>query len=63
MDVSEKTPEQITTAAKQNAASYRAEIPPEIDQARHLLVQYSGIAPEDVDAHIFEIVRWLLLST
>jgi hypothetical protein len=60
MNVSEKTAEQIATASKQNAASYLANIPPEIDPARRLLEKYSGIAPEDVDAHIYEIVRHLI---
>lgn len=49
-------------AAKKNAASYRADIPPEVAPARHLLEHYSGIAPEDVDAHIFAIVRRALLA-
>jgi hypothetical protein len=62
MNVSKKTAEQIATAAKTNAASYLTKIPPEINPARRLLEQYSGIAPEDVDAHIYEIVRHLLLS-
>lgn len=62
MNASEKTNAEIGTAAKINAASYLTEIPPEIDPARRLLEQYSGIAPEDVDAHIHEIVRRLILS-
>lgn len=57
MSVSEKSSAQIATAARANAATYLTEIPPEIDPARLLLEQYSGIAPEDVDAHIFDIVR------
>jgi hypothetical protein len=62
MNVFEKTAEQIATAAKKNTVSYLTKIPPEIDPARRLLEQYSGIAPEDVDAHIYEIVRYLLPS-
>ena len=58
----EKTPEQIATAAKTNAGSYLAKIPPELNPARRLLEQYSGISPQDVDAHIYEIVRTLLSS-
>jgi hypothetical protein len=57
MNASEKTAEQIASAAKANAATYLTEIPPEIDPARRLLEQYSGIAPEDIDAHIYKIVR------
>ncbi|KAI1125128.1 hypothetical protein F5Y10DRAFT_13554 [Nemania abortiva] len=52
MSGSKKTAEQIATAAKQNAAFYLDEIPPELEPARRLLEKYSGIAPEDVDAHI-----------
>jgi hypothetical protein len=59
MNDSHKTAEQIATAAKQNAASYLTEIPPEIEPGRRLLGQYSSIAPQDVDAHIFEIVSRL----
>lgn len=54
--------EQIATAAKKNAAAYLTKIPPEIDPARRLLEEYSGIAPEDVDAHIHAIVRHRPLS-
>ncbi|KAI1752762.1 hypothetical protein F4782DRAFT_499965 [Xylaria castorea] len=54
MNDSQKTAEQIKDAAKQNAAFYLTEIPPEIEPARRLL-ENSGIAPEDVDAHIREI--------
>ncbi|KAI1739178.1 hypothetical protein F4680DRAFT_150065 [Xylaria scruposa] len=43
--------EQIAAAAKQNAALYLTEIPPEIEPARRLLV-HSGIALEDADTHI-----------
>jgi hypothetical protein len=60
MNVSEQTTKQIATAAKHNTAAYLVEIPPEIDPARRLLEQYSGFAPEHVDAHIYEIVRHLL---
>jgi hypothetical protein len=61
MKVSEKTAEQISTAAKTNASSYLAEIPPEVDPARHLLERYSCVSPEDVDAHIYQIVRLQVL--
>jgi hypothetical protein len=58
MHVSGKTTEQIATAAKENAACYLTKIPPGIiNTARRLLEEYSGIAPEDVEAHIFDIVR------
>jgi hypothetical protein len=60
MNVSEKPAEQIATAAKTNAASYLTTIPTEISPARRLLELYSGIAPEDVEACIYEIVRYLL---
>ena len=56
MSVSEKTPEEIAAAAKQNAALYLTEIPPSVDAARRLLEHYSGVAPVDVDAHIRDIV-------
>ncbi|KAF2964108.1 hypothetical protein GQX73_g9471 [Xylaria multiplex] len=49
-----KAADQIAAAAKQNAAFYLTEIPPEIEPVRRLL-EYSGIAPEDADAHIREI--------
>ncbi|KAI0102732.1 S-adenosyl-L-methionine-dependent methyltransferase [Nemania sp. FL0031] len=52
---SQKTVEQIAAAAKQNAAFYVPEIPPEIDSARHLLERYSGITLENAEAHIREI--------
>lgn len=42
-------------AAKQNASLYLTEIPLSLAPARRLLEQYSGIAPEDVDAHIIKI--------
>ncbi|KAI3329919.1 S-adenosyl-L-methionine-dependent methyltransferase [Ustulina deusta] len=54
MNDSRKTAEQVATAAKQNAAFYLTEIPPEIEPVRRLL-EHSGIAPEDVDVHIREI--------
>lgn len=53
-------PEEIAAAARQNAALYLIETPPEADAARRLLEQYSGIAPEDVDAYIRYIVSHLL---
>jgi len=59
MNVPEKTGQERATAAKINAASYLAELPPEVDPARDLLRRYSSIAPDRVDAHIFEIVRLL----
>jgi hypothetical protein len=62
MSVSEKTAGQIATAAEKNAVSYLTKIPPEVDPARRLLEQYSGIVPEDVDAHICRIVRHLLFE-
>jgi hypothetical protein len=62
MNVSVKTAEQIATAAKTNAASYQTTIPLEIAPARRLLEVYSCIAPEDVDACIHEIVRYLRIS-
>ena len=44
-------------AAKANAAIYLPTIPSEIlKPARRLLEQYSGIAPDDVEAHIYAIV-------
>ena len=44
-------------AAKANAAIYLPTIPAEIlEPARRLLEQYSGIAPDDVEAHIYAIV-------
>ncbi|KAK3381857.1 hypothetical protein B0H63DRAFT_476736 [Podospora didyma] len=56
MSPSQKIPEQIAAAAKANAATYLATIPPGIrDLARSILEEYSGIAPEDVDAHIYYI--------
>lgn len=63
MSASEKKPEEIAAAARQNAALYLTEIPPETDAARRLLEQYSGIAPADVDAHIRDIVSHILLLT
>ncbi|KAI0533009.1 hypothetical protein GGR58DRAFT_488267 [Xylaria digitata] len=54
MTDSSKTADQIAAAAKQNAAFYLTEIPPEIEPVRRL-IEYSGIAPDDVDAHIREI--------
>ncbi|KAI0543397.1 hypothetical protein F4679DRAFT_120070 [Xylaria curta] len=54
MNDPQKKAEQIAAAAKQNAALYLNEIPPEIEPARRLL-EHSGIAPEDVDAHIRKI--------
>ncbi|KAB5515119.1 hypothetical protein GE09DRAFT_1160989 [Coniochaeta sp. 2T2.1] len=55
MSASEGKSGEISAAAQQNAALYLAEIPPGADAARRLLEQYSGIAPEDVDAHILDI--------
>ncbi|KAI0861121.1 hypothetical protein F4860DRAFT_476913 [Xylaria cubensis] len=54
MNDPQKTAEKIAAAAKQNAALYLTEIPPEIEPTRRLL-EHSGIAPEDVDAHIRKI--------
>ncbi|KAI0414482.1 S-adenosyl-L-methionine-dependent methyltransferase [Xylaria grammica] len=54
MNESQKTAEQIAAAAKQNAAFYLTEIPPELEPIRRLL-KYSGVAPKNVDAHIREI--------
>ncbi|KAK3357954.1 hypothetical protein B0T25DRAFT_567205 [Lasiosphaeria hispida] len=56
MSQSQKTPDQIAAAAKANAATYLATIPPEIHEpACCILEKYSGIAAEDVDAHIHDI--------
>ncbi|KAI1268094.1 hypothetical protein F5Y18DRAFT_377385 [Xylariaceae sp. FL1019] len=52
MTESKKTPQEIADAAKQNAAFYLTEIPPELESARRLLGQYSGIEPDDIDTHI-----------
>ncbi|OAQ82644.1 porphobilinogen deaminase protein [Purpureocillium lilacinum] len=41
---------------------YQADLPPDIARFRHLLETYSGIAPEDVDAHLHDIVRHSLES-
>lgn len=60
MNVSKQTTKQITTIVKHSTAAYLVEIPPEIEPARRLLEQYSGFAPEHVNAHIYEIVRRLL---
>jgi hypothetical protein len=60
MSTSEKTQEQIKSAAQTNRGAHLAEIPPEIDQARRFLEQYSGIAPARVDSHIRQIVRRLI---
>ncbi|KAK0652636.1 hypothetical protein B0T16DRAFT_505222 [Cercophora newfieldiana] len=49
------TPEEIAAAAKANAATFLPSIPPEVDHARPILEEYSGIAPGDVDAHLFTI--------
>lgn len=43
-------------AAELNANLYFTKIPSEADSGRCLLEKYSNIAPEDVDAHIYEIV-------
>lgn len=49
--------EKIAALAKKNEIWYLAKIPTEIDPARHLLEKYSGVAPEVIDAHIYQIVR------
>jgi len=46
MSHSQKTSEEITAAAKVDASTYLPTIPPEIDPARRILKQYSGIAPK-----------------
>ena len=56
MSNSQKTPDEIAAAAKANAATFSPTIPLDINPARPILEQYSGIAPEDVDAHLFAIV-------
>ena len=53
-----KTREEIAAAAKANAAVFLPTIPPEIlNPARRILEGYSGVAPEEVEAHILDIVR------
>lgn len=54
-----KSAEQIRTVAEKNIVSYLSEIPSETEPARRLLEQYSGIPPENIDAHILHIVRLL----
>ncbi|KAI0427182.1 hypothetical protein F5Y09DRAFT_350609 [Xylaria sp. FL1042] len=49
----------IEAAARQNAALYQTEIPPEVEPIRRLL-EYNGILSEDIDAHIREIISCLL---
>ncbi|AEO69857.1 uncharacterized protein THITE_2056534 [Thermothielavioides terrestris NRRL 8126] len=49
------TADKISAAAKTNAATYLSRIPNAADPARRILVEYSGIAPDAVDAHIYEI--------
>lgn len=56
MNLSKKSAEEIAAAAKANAATYLRQIPPEADPARRILVEYSGIPPDAVDAHILNIV-------
>ncbi|KAK4450332.1 hypothetical protein QBC34DRAFT_484552 [Podospora aff. communis PSN243] len=52
---SEKTPEEIAAAARANAKIFASSIPADIDPARRILEQYSGIAAENVDAHLLKI--------
>ena len=60
MTDSQQAVDQIAAAARQNGASYRTGIPPEIEPIRRLL-EYNGIASSDVDAHIRDIVSHFLL--
>jgi len=53
-----KTREEIAAAAKANAAVFLPAVPPEIlKPARRILEGYSGVALEEVEAHILAIVR------
>ncbi|KAK1756702.1 hypothetical protein QBC47DRAFT_443214 [Echria macrotheca] len=55
MATTAKTPAEIAAAAKANAGTYLAAIPPEINTGKRLLERYSGISPDKVDEHIIQI--------
>lgn len=55
-------PTQAAVAAAVNNPLLRTTIPPDLGAARHILEEYSGIAPEDVNKHLLDIVSIPLFS-
>lgn len=45
------------TAAEVNKASFIDYVPPEVESGRQLVQEYAKFSPDEVDAHLFDIVR------